>query len=89
MEKYQIDPEPCIVDSQAALPADESKVVAGLQQEIRQMLYQRLLKIRLRLLVLDVEKLQHEQIANCVLWREEITRLDISGLPEQSHLVAR
>jgi hypothetical protein len=45
MEKHQIDPEPRVVDSQAALPADESKVVAELQQEIRQVLDQRLLEI--------------------------------------------
>ncbi|MDR6495660.1 hypothetical protein J2797_005584 [Paraburkholderia terricola] len=58
MEKHQIDPEPRVVDPQAALPPDESKVVAEFQQEIRQMLDQRLLKIRLRVLVLDVEKLE-------------------------------
>ena len=89
MEKYRIDPEPRIVDSQAALPADESKVVAGLQQEIRLMLDRRFLTVRLRVLVLDVEKLQHERIANRLLWREEITRLDIGGLPKQGRLVAR
>jgi hypothetical protein len=89
MEKHQIDPEPCVVDSQATLPADESEVVAKLQQEIRQMLDQRFLKVRLRVLVLDVEKLEYERVANCLLWRKKITRLDISGFPEQGRLVAR
>lgn len=89
MDKHQIDPEPRVVDSQAALPADESEVVAKLQQEIRQMLDQRLLKVRLRVLVPDVEKLEDERVADRLLWREEITRLDISGFPEQGRLVTR
>ena len=33
IEKHQIDPEPGVVDSQSALPTDESKVVAELQQK--------------------------------------------------------
>ncbi|SOE54173.1 hypothetical protein SAMN05446635_5713 [Burkholderia sp. OK233] len=62
MKKHQIDPEPRVVDSQAALPADESEVVAKFQQEIRQMLDQRLIKIRLRVLVLDVGELEDERV---------------------------
>ena len=89
MEKHQIDPEPRVVYPQAALPADESKVIAKLEQEIRQVLDQRLLKIRLRILVPDVEKLEHERVANRLFRREEITRLDISGFLEQGGLVAR
>jgi len=88
MKEHQIDPKPRVVDSQAALPTNESKVVAELQQEIRQMLDQRLLKISLRVLILDVEKLEYERVANRLLWCEEISRLDISGFPEQRRLVS-
>jgi hypothetical protein len=43
------------------------------------MLDQRLLKIRLRVLVPGVEKLEDERVANRLLGREQITRLGISG----------
>ena len=45
VEKQQIDAEPVVVDAQAALAADEAEVVAQFQQEVGQMLDQRVFEI--------------------------------------------
>jgi hypothetical protein len=45
MEKRQIDPEPRVVDSQAALPADEKRIRRRARAGNRQVLDQRLPKI--------------------------------------------
>ena len=69
MEEQQVDAEPRVVDSQSALATDEGEVVAEFQQEVGQVLDQRLLQVGLRVLVLEVEELEHERVVNRLLWR--------------------
>ena len=45
MEKHEIDAKPIVVEAQPALTAHERKIVAQLQQEIGEVLDERLLQI--------------------------------------------
>jgi hypothetical protein len=45
------------------------------------MLDQRLPKIRLRVLVPEVNEFKYERVANRLLWREVFAQLDISCFP--------
>jgi hypothetical protein len=89
MEKNQIDPEPGVVESQPPLPAHERKIVAQFQQKVCEVLDQSRLEFRLGILVADVEKLEHERVADRFLRREVITLLNLGRFLEESRLVAR
>lgn len=89
VEKQQVDSELGVVQLQTALAADEGEVVAEFQQEIGQMLDQRLFEIGFGVFVLEVEKLQDERVLDGLLGRDDIARFGVLGFPEQGSLVAR
>src|SRR3546814_3456061 len=59
MEEQQIHPIPGLVDTQAPLPPDEGEAFTQLQQEVFQPLNQGRFQVGFRILVLEVEELQH------------------------------
>src|SRR3546814_17764313 len=62
MEEQQIHPIPGLVDTQAPLPPDEGEAFTQLQQEVFQPLNQGRFQVGFRILVLEVEELQHIRV---------------------------
>src|ERR1700733_1314693 len=77
MEKQQVNTEPRIVQPQSPLAADVGKIVTQLQEEVRQMTNQRIFKICLGIVVLEVEKLQHEWILDGFFRGKRIARFRV------------
>ena len=64
VEEKQIDPIPFGSHTQAFLPGNESEVAAQFEQELLQALDQCVFEIGFRILVLQVQELQHERISH-------------------------
>src|SRR3546814_8508079 len=69
MEEQQIHPIPGLVDTQAPLPPDEGEAFTQLQQEVFQPLNQGRFQVGFRILVLEVEELQHIRVFDRVIGR--------------------
>lgn len=60
VEENKIDAKPVVVEAEPPLTADESEIVAQLQQEVGEMPDECLFQIRFRILVLKVQKFEDE-----------------------------
>jgi len=87
VEEQQIDPEPGVVQPQAALAADEGEIVAQLEQEIRQMLDQCALHPGFGVAVVKVQELQDEGVLDGLLRGHPVARHGQRSLFQQSGLV--
>lgn len=62
MEEQQVDAEPGVVQPETSLTTDEGEIVAQLQKEVGEMLDQRILEIRLRILVLQIKEFEDKRV---------------------------
>ncbi len=72
VEEQQVHSIPGLIDAQPTLPTYEGKSFSQLQQEVLQPPDQRRFQIRLRILVLEVEELQHIRVLDRVAGHDDI-----------------
>jgi len=89
MEEQQVDPEPVVADTQAALPAAEREVGAELEHEALEISHERVLEIGLRVLVVKTEELEHQRIFDGLLRRHLVFAPSDLTLVEHRDLVSR
>src|SRR5882724_2205463 len=89
VEEKQVDAEPGVIKAQSTLAPDERKVIPQLQQKIGQVPDKRVLKIRLRILVFQTEKFEHERIPNSLLGFDDVGRLWSNGIFQHRRFVLR
>ncbi len=74
MEEDEIDPVPLVIKPQAPLAPDEREIVSQLEEECLQSRDECSFQIALRVLVLEIEELEHERIFHLFLGRDYIIR---------------
>ena len=60
MEEEQIDAMPLVADAEAALAADETEIVAELEEEFFEVLDEGVFEFGFRVFVLEIEELEDE-----------------------------
>mmetsp|Transcript_42322 Transcript_42322/g.99368 ORF Transcript_42322/g.99368 Transcript_42322/m.99368 type:complete len:305 (-) Transcript_42322:2094-3008(-) len=89
MEQQQVHPIPGLVDAQAPLPSNEGEPFTQFEQEVFQPPDQGGLQIGLRILVLEVEELQHIGVFDGIAGRDGIFGLGHRALGQHRRLVFR
>jgi hypothetical protein len=64
VKKHQVHPIPLRADSQTLLTGDEREIIAQLQEELFEAVDERILEVRFRILVLEIQELEHERVTD-------------------------
>ncbi len=62
MKEKQVYPIPFVINSEATLARDEREIVAEFEQEMHEVMHERILQIGLGVFVLQAEEFEHERI---------------------------
>jgi hypothetical protein len=75
VEEHQVHPKPFVPDPQPLLSANKCKLVAEFEQECFEMPDERVFQFAFRVFILQVEKFEHQRIANFLVSGHGIIRL--------------
>ena len=87
MKEQEVYTVPLIADTKPTLPPDERKVAAQLKQERFELPDERGLEIRLRVFILEVEKLEDVRFLDLFFRRYQVLGLGDNALAQHGRLV--
>lgn len=85
----ELDAEPHVVEPQALLPTDRGEVAAQFEQECLEVSDEGILEVALRVLVPEVEELEHQGVFDLLCHRHGVAGIRLLTLQEHRRLTLR